>query len=243
MYNGSAQSSLAAFMYILSPSLLNLYQDCARCFWVEIHEKVKRPTDSFATLHSSIQSAFKRYTDQYRLNGSLPKELKGRVDGVFLPDQSLARKWRDVQKGLVYKDEKLDVKLMGHLDECIVRGKEGEQHYVPLKFKTRGFDVQEENHDHHAQLQMDCFDLLLQKNGYNTDGTGYLIYYIPDEIKESGVVQFNVQVIQLIAEPKRAMNLMEEVVKVLDGKMPEAGQNCEYCAWGDLGVRMVRVQT
>ena len=109
-----------------------------------------------------------------------------------------------------------------------------------MDFKTRGFDDAEEYHDHHAQLKLDCYDLMLKKSGYKTSGTGYLVYYIPEQVRESGMVQFNVQVIQLVTDSERALNLIQQVVEVLNGKIPEVGQDCEYCAWGGLGAKMVR---
>ncbi len=227
-------------MYDLSPALLNLYQDCARCFWVEIHENVKRPSGSTKTLPSGMNLAFKKYADSYRSKGTLPPELQRQIDGVFLPDQKLIDTWRDMHKGFTFQDKELGVVLRGVLDECIVKSEDGKQLYVPLDFKTRGFENSEENHDTHAQLKLDCYELLLQENKYMTSSTGYLVYYVPEEVEENGVVKFNVQVIQLVTDGKRIMNLLEEVVHVLEGKMPKAGGDCEYCAWGDLGASMKR---
>lgn len=229
-------------MYELTPRLLNLYQDCTRCFWVEIHEKVKKPSAAPSTLPGGMNLVFKKYADSYRAKGLLPPELSQKIEGVFLPDQELIKKWRDLKIGLYYQDKDLGVSLRGTLDECVVRKDDAEQLYVPLDFKTRGFDHLEEDHDHHAQLKMDCYDFLLKKNGYKTGDTGYLVYYIPEEVRESGVLQFNVQVIQLVAEAQRVMNLLEEVVGVLNAKIPKAGRDCEYCAWGDLGAKMMRAK-
>lgn len=228
-------------MYDLSLSMLNLYQDCARCFWVQIHERVKTPSGGNGRLPSGMNLAFKKYMDSYRPKGEMPVELRSKVDGILLPDGDLMKKWRDNKQGLQFHDQAMGAHLHGTLDECVVRkGEDGEQVYVPLDFKTRGFDDNEENHDHHAQLKLDCYDLLLKKNGYPTSGTGYLVYYIPEQIRESGMVQFNVQVIQLVTDSQRALNLVRQVVEVLNGKIPEAGQDCEYCAWGELGAKMMR---
>lgn len=227
-------------MYDLSLQMLNLYQDCARCFWVQIHEKVKTPSGGAGQLPSGMNLAFKKYMDSYRPKGELPPELKGKIDGVLLSDDNLMKKWRDYKHGLQFDDQTIGAHLHGTLDECVMRKDENGDHvYVPLDFKTRGFEDIEENHDHHAQLKLDCYDLLLKKNGYRTSGTGYLVYYIPEQIRESGIVQFNVQVIQLVTDSQRAFNLVQQVVEVLNGKIPQAGQDCEYCAWGELGAKMM----
>lgn len=239
MYNDAAQTFLSQFMYELTPSLLNLYQDCARCFWVEIHENIKSPAGPSA-FKSSMYLALKKYTDGYRAKGVLPPELKKQINGVFLPDQKLVGKWRDYKTGLRYENKQLGVRLTGFFDDCIVRKEGGERLFSPLDFKTRGFDISEENHDYHAQMKLDCYDLLLQKNGYQTTKSGYLVYYVPEAVKESGVVQFNVQVFQFVTESQRAMNMVKQLVDVLDGKIPKTGQDCEYCAWGDIGAHLMR---
>jgi len=229
-------------MYHLSPSLLNLYQDCSRCLWVEIHEKLKHPKGSpfSASLKSGMYLALKKYADEYRTKDKLPPELQKKINGVFLPDQELMNKWRDEHSGLCFADEKLDMTFCGGFDECIVREEKGEKIFTPLLFKIRGFGIDEEKHDNHSQLQLDCFELLLKKNDYATSGTGYLVYYIPEAVRESGVVKFNVQVIQFVSESMRARNLIKEVVGVLNGKIPKKGQDCEYCSWGGRGAQIVR---
>lgn len=227
-------------MYELSTSLLNLYQDCSRCFWVEIHENVRKPTTAFSSLSSGMDLAFKKYADGYRLQGHLPLELQKQIEGVFIPDEQLIKKWREEKTALRFEDKKLGVKFLGQVDDCISREVDGEQIYTPLFFKARGFGASEEGHDHHDQLKLDCYDLLLKKNSYKTGGTGYLVYYSPDEIREAGIVQFNVQVIQFVSDAERAMNLITQVVDVLNGKIPDAGKDCEYCTWGNLGVKMPR---
>ena len=156
-----------------------------------------------------------------------------------MPDQELIKKWRNGKTSLRFVDAELGVELNGVLADCILRKDDKNDVYVPLDYKTRGFDVKEEEHDQHYQLQLDCYDLLLRKNGLQTSGTGYLVYYVPDEVRENGLVQFNVQVIQFVTESDRIMNLIRDVVKVLEGKLPKAGQDCEYCAWGEAGMSLM----
>lgn len=227
-------------MYELTPPLLNLYQDCNRCFWVEIHENVRRPRETNGALPTGMELMFKQYTDRFRELGMLPSELAPQIEGKFLPDPELIKRWRDPKKGLFYSDEKLGVRLQGHPDECIVSEMEGKTFYRPLKFKTRGFDPKEESHDHHAQLQLDCYDLLMSANGFETGHNGYIVYYVPEQVQEKGLVQFHVQVIQLVTEGEGIKSLLDRVVKLLNAKMPPAGKDCEYCRWGDLGVEMMR---
>lgn len=225
-------------MYELTPLLLNLYQDCPRCLWAQIHEKVQMPSGGNFFISAGMGLALKRYADGYRLKGELPPELKNQIEGVFLPDQNLLKKWRDQKSCLNFTDQETGMKFSGMLEECIVREVDGEKVYTPLNFKTRGFDQKEESHDQHYQLQLDCYDLLLQKNGYKTSGTGYLVYYSPQQVRENGMIEFTVQVIQLVTEHARAANLIREVTEVLNGAIPKPEESCEYCAWGNAAIQL-----
>ena len=228
-------------MYQLTPQLLNLYQDCPRCFWVEIHENTKLPSGGAGfSLQSGMYLALKKYTDGYRAQKKLPLELSKQIDGVFLPDQELVKKWRDPKTALFFEDQALGFRFSGSFDECILRQSAEQEFYIPLDFKVRGFNLEEENHDQHAQLKLDCYDLLLKKNGYLTSGTGYLVYYVPEKVKGAGIVEFNVQVIQFVSEAQRAMNFIGEVVGVLNKEIPQGAKDCEYCAWGNVGARMMK---
>ena len=159
-------------MFKLSPSKLNLFLDCPLCFYLQEKEGVKRPAGIFPSLPSGMDLVLKKYCDKFR--GDLPPELKGKVEGVLLPDKALIDKFRNWR---TFSFEEEDAMMYGAMDDCLKH----EEYIIPVDFKTRGFDLKEDTSDYY-QNQLDCYCLLLDKNGYKTKGIAFLIYYLPEEV-------------------------------------------------------------
>ena len=72
--------------YKLSPSSLNLLQDCPRCFWLHFNKKIKRPSSSMARIANKIDSITKIYFNNHRETGQLPPIVAGQVEGKLAKD-------------------------------------------------------------------------------------------------------------------------------------------------------------
>src|SRR3989344_8415650 len=62
-------------LFKLSPSSLNLFIDCPRCFWLQVVKKVKRPDGAFPSLPSGMDKVLKEHFDRFMEQGTLPPEL------------------------------------------------------------------------------------------------------------------------------------------------------------------------
>lgn len=212
----------------LSPSSLNLFLECPRCFWLQLNENIHRPRGIFPSLPGGMDLVIKDYFDKYREKNELPPELEGKVEGNLLHDHALLNKWRNWRTGLEYTDENLGVMLFGALDDCL----EKDGKFVPLDYKTRGFAPKEGDSEKYYGNQLDCYALMLEENGYPSGDFGYLVYYYPEHVEENGTVIFNVKPIQLKIDPNRARKTLKDAVKLLDGPIPPHHSECEYCIWG-----------
>lgn len=71
----------------LSPSALNLFKDCPRCFWLEKVRGIKRPRGIFPSLPGGMDRVIKVYFDHFRAKRMLPPELQISVfEGISLFD-------------------------------------------------------------------------------------------------------------------------------------------------------------
>jgi hypothetical protein len=213
----------------LSPSKLNLFLECPLCFWLSEVEKIHRPEGISSTLPRGMDLLIKRYFDKYRALGKLPPEIEGKLRGRLI-GQEILNKWRTTNKNSEpsYYDEKLDAVLFGGLDECLIE----DEYYIPADYKTYGFELKENSHSFY-QSQLDAYTLMLEANGYKHLNLAYLIYYIPQEIKEDGVVQFKIEVVEVKTEPERARKIFESAVALLRGSKPNSHSECEYCSWAE----------
>lgn len=212
----------------LSPTKLNLFQECPLCFWLSVIKKIPRPETPTSTLPRGMDDLIKKYFDRYRKLGKLPPEIEGKVQGKLLPDQKLLNEWRKISKNSQphFFDKNLNACLFGGLDECFLDG----NYYIPVDYKTRGFNLKENSLSYY-QTQLDCYTFLLEANGYKHLSFGYLIYYIPTEVKEKGQVKFSVEPYKIETNSQRGYQIFKEAVECLKGPKPQAHRDCKFCSW------------
>jgi len=211
----------------LSPSKLGLFLECPLCFWLQEVKGIHRPSGPFSSLPSGMDFLIKKYFDKYRALGKMPPEIEGKVQGQLFSDQRLLARWRHWRTGLRFEDKNLNAVLLGALDECFVDGR----FYIPVDYKTRGFELKEDSLSYY-QTQLDCYTLLLEKNGYEHPSFGYLIYYIPEKVGENGLAKFKVEPHKLETDPEHGYKIFCEALKLLRGPQPASHSECQFCSWG-----------
>lgn len=199
----------------LSPSTLNLFADCKRCFYLEVKLKLSRPRGIFPSLPGGIDRTLKAYFDTFRVKGELPSELADKIQG---------RLALGLPKQLKYHDEKLNADLRGNLDECI---EYPDGTFAALDFKTRASRA--ENIIPAYQTQLNLYTLLLEKTGHKTRNAGYLVYYYPESV-EGGNFRFGIDIKEIVTSIVDAYRLFSEAVSLLnEDKIPDPSPDCEYC--------------
>lgn len=211
----------------LSPSSLSLMEECPRCFWLHFHEK-KRPSGIFPSLPSGMDKILKIHFDKFRDKGKLPPELNehGDCKGCKLfEDKKLLDEWRNSRKGLWFEDKEGNI-LHGGVDNILVKGKK----LIVLDYKTRGFPCKEDTHEI-SQNQLDIYNFLLQKNGYETEDFAFLLFYVPKEVLETGEVIFDTTLKKMQVNTNNAEKLWKKAIKLLEGKCPKDSGKEEECGW------------
>ena len=209
----------------LSPTSLNLFKECPRCFWLEKNKGIKRPRGIFPSLPGGMDLVIKDYFDKYRMIDKLPPEVDGKVSGKLFSNMAVLEKWRNWRTTeLRYEDKVLNAILTGALDDCLISN----DIYIPLDYKTRGSELKDDPRQYY-QTQLDCYCLILESSGYKTEGLAYLLYYWPLEVKEDGLVRFHVEPIKIETNIDAAKKIFEDAINVLNREIPQASVECEYC--------------
>lgn len=212
--------------YKLSPSSLSLLKDCPRCFWLNFNKKIKRPDGAFPSLPSGMDKVLKLHYDKFRDLGQLPKELKGLDKGTKLfDDDELLSTWRNNRKGIQWTDEQGNI-LHGAVDNILQKGGK----LIVLDYKTRGFPLKEDTAEHY-QDQLDIYNFLLRKNGYETEDYSFLIFYHPNTIHENGDVDFHADLIKMKVSVENAERIFAKAITILEGPNPPCSEGCKYCKW------------
>jgi hypothetical protein len=207
-------------------------KDCPRCFWLQIHELWKRPEGIFPSLPSGMDRVLKKHFDNFRDKGKLPPELiknkesEGmRLFGANEDEKELLEVWRNNRKGIQFEDEEGNI-LKGAVDNILVI----DDKLVVLDYKTRGYALKEDTHEHY-QDQLDIYNFLLRKNGFKTEDFGFLLFYYPDKVLEGGEVIFETRLIKMKTNPENAKIIFEKAIELLKGKCPAHHEKnvCEWC--------------
>ena len=213
--------------YKLSPSSLNLMLECPRCFWLQLVKKEKRPDTPFPSLPSGMDKVLKEHFDRFMEKGELPPEIReyGLDNGYKLfSDKTKLDIWRSNQKGIQYKDKTSGILLRGAVDNLLEKGKK----LIVLDYKTRGYPLKEDTHEHYI-TQMDIYNFLLRKNGYDTEDYTYLLFYYPNRVTATGEVIFDTKLIKIKTDSKRGEKVFKESIKILQEKEPKASKECGFC--------------
>jgi len=221
----------------ISPSLLNLYLECPRCFWLKINKKVERPSGPSSTLPNGMDYTLKNYYDSCRSKG-LPSELKDRLPGKLLEDGELIKKMRQRSFGFQVDEE---VWFGGALDDVVVL-KDGTM--VPLDNKAKGFPPKD---IHWTQIeQMSGYTLMLRENGFATVNEAYLVLWYLDHktMDMSDPLAFHLKIEKVSTDPDGIRKKILDAAKCLRGSIPQPGHRsgqdanepCLFCQYRESGV-------
>lgn len=208
---------------MLSPSTLNLYEDCPRCFWLKFRKDIKRPDCIFPSLPSGMDRILKEHFDKYAKQGKLPPELKELKEVKVFNNKELLDKWRNWREGISYTEN--GNVLKGAVDAILQKGEK----LIVLDYKTRGYPRKENTHEYYKN-QLNLYTFLLRKNNYETEDYAYLLFYHPDKVVDD-VFLFHSDLVKVKVDVKSAENLWKNALKTLEGAMPEASTECQHCPY------------
>ncbi|MBI2579916.1 MAG: PD-(D/E)XK nuclease family protein [Candidatus Aenigmarchaeota archaeon] len=212
-------------MIKLSNSTLGIFRECHLCFWLKFTKGVERPEGIMPSLPNGMDRILKAHFDSFR-GKELPPEI-GHLEGMKLfDDAKTLEAWRNRFRGIEYEDKEKDAILKGVLDEVLVsNGK-----LVAFDFKTRGFPLKENSHSYY-QDQLNIYTFLLQRNGFETEDYGYLLFYYPDRAVGKGVTVFGTSLVKVPVNPEDAEKLFHDAVDCLNNGRPEPAAGCGYCRY------------
>ncbi|MGB9708231.1 MAG: PD-(D/E)XK nuclease family protein [Candidatus Pacearchaeota archaeon] len=208
----------------LSPSGLSLMEECQRCFWLEKHHIWKRPQSIFPSLPGGMDRILKRHFDRFMVRRMMPPELRDNIHCFgcrLFGNAELLKQWRNEKSGIMWQDKEGNI-FHGAIDNLLVRGDK----LIVLDYKTRGYALKEDTAKLY-QNQLDCYNFLLRKNGYDTEDFSFLLFYYPREVLETGEVVFDTQLVKIKVNIENAERLFNKAIKLLRGPCPKEG--CEWC--------------
>jgi len=211
----------------ISRSGLRLFLECPRCFWLDLHHKIKRPPGYPYTLSAAVDYLVKQEFDKYRSTDNLPPIFAtSGIDARLFSGQELPE-WRNNFKGIAYYDKNLDATLYGAVDD-VLQFNDGSLAVVDYKSSgSREINIYDD-----YQKQMDTYTHILNKLGYTTQPNAYFVFYVVQ--KDGGgfqnVLPFREELRAVPVNPDWVQEAFEAAVKLSrQDAPPPPSEECDHC--------------
>ena len=220
----------------ISRSGLKLFLDCPRCFWLDLHHKIKRPPGYPYTLSAAVDYLVKQEFDKYREKGTLPPILA--LSGVEeLKDAKLFNgpelsEWRNNFKGISYFNEDLNAILYGAVDDVL---EFSDKSLAVVDYKSSGSKEITIYNDY--QKQMDIYSHILNLKGFETQPHAYFVFY---QVQKDGggfqnILPFKEMLKRIDVNPSWVSDVFERAVQTARQENPPINQNhCDHCHYVEM---------
>ena len=213
--------------YQFSPSSLSLFKDCPRCFWLALNEKIKRPRTPFPSLPNGMDAVLKEFYDSFIRDQKVPEDIATIANVSLFGDEKKLATWRNNFIGIRTKDDEGNT-IMGAIDTLLIDNKT--QELIVLDFKTRSTPPNGNSYKYYVD-QLTIYTWLLSQQGYPVANYGYLIFYYPDKIIDTGVCLFKSELVKVDIELARAPAIIAKARTCLQNAIPNSSETCEFCLW------------
>lgn len=219
----------------LSRSKIDLYIKCPRCFYLDRKLGVGQPPGYPFSLNSAVDKLLKKEFDIHRANNtSHPLMKQYGIDAVPLAHEKL-EEWRDsLRRGITAKIDGSNVIVTGGVDDVWINP-QGEYHIVDYKATSKEDEVTlDAQWQDGYKRQMEIYQWLFRKNGFNVSSTGYFVYCNGDTDKEAfdGKLEFNIKIIPYEGDDSWVENTVLSAIKCLNADaLPDSGPDCDFCKY------------
>ena len=221
----------------LSRSKIDLYLNCPKCFYLDVKKRVKRPPGFPFTINSEIDRLLKNEFDIHRAKHTAHPLMKAYGVEAVPFEHPKMDEWRDsLRRGITYPFPETDLIITGGVDDVWVNPK-GQLIIVDYKATAK---VGEVNLDADWQIgykrQMEIYQWLFRKNGFEVAETGYFVYCNGRTTQESfdAKLEFNIKLIPYRGNPNWVDGTVKEIWQCLCSEIiPDQNPECEYCNYAN----------
>ena len=220
----------------LSRSKLEMFINCPRCFYVDRRLGVKPPDGYPFTLNSAVDALLKREFDQYRASAKPhPFFEQAKVDAVPYMHPELD-KWRTNFTGVQYLHEQTNLLIHGAIDD-VWQQPGGKLIVADYKATSKNGEV---SLDAEWQIgykrQMEVYQWLLRRNGFDVSSTGYFVYCngIRDKSSFDNRLEFKVSMIPYNGDDSWVENIILRIFECLNkDNIPDPHADCFQCRYNE----------
>lgn len=211
---------------------------CPRCFWLDVRQKITRPSTPPFRINQAVDELLKKEFDHYRQKKqSHPIMIEFKVDGIPFAHKDL-NTWRENFIGVQYLHKKTNLLIFGAIDD-LWKMANGKLAVVDYKATAKDADVSiDADWQIMYKRQLEIYQWLLRQNGFEVQDTGYFVYTNGrlDVDNFADKIEFRTKIISYKGSDKWIESTLSKMKKVMDSDMPEVGSSamggdCDYCKY------------
>ena len=216
----------------LSRSKIDLFMECPQCFYLDRRLGVGRPPGFPFTLNSAVDSLLKKEFDLYRKDQTVhPFIEEFGIDAIPYQHKDIDT-WRNTFKGIEYLHTPTNLLITGAIDDIWINPK-GEVIIVDYKATSKTSEVNlDAEWQRGYKRQMEIYQWLFRKNGFDVSPTGYFVYCNGDTGKPyfDKKLEFDIKVIPYTGDDSWIEGALQDIKKCLmSDKIPEMNPDCDFC--------------
>ena len=217
----------------LSRTKIELFVECPRCFYLDVARGIARPSGPPFTLNNAVDALMKAEFDRYRAAGEPhPLFAAAGLDAVPFRHPELGR-WRHNFTGVRWRDEVTGWTLFGAVDD-LWQARTGELIVADYKATSRGVMPTTESLYPSYRRQMDVYQFLVRRQGFEVSDRGWFVYTNGD----GGAGEFGDRLcFQTALVPYHGSDawvldaFRRAVAMVGQASVPSPGERCAYCPY------------
>ena len=238
------KNSKAAFN--LSRTKVEDFIKCRRCFYLDVKLGVSKPSWPAFSLNNAVDNLLKKEFDIHRAEKNPHPLMKTYgIKAVPFAHEKIDE-WRDWRRGIRYYDKETNLELYGAIDDLWL-GDNGKLIIVDYKATSINGEVSLDGEYREAyKRQVEFYQWLFKKNGYDVDETAYFVYVnaLKDKKAFDGQLEFKVRLLPYKGSNSWVEPTIKEIKKVLESdEIPEPNPNCEYCNYRRKAIMAERVNS
>lgn len=221
-------------VFPLSRSKLELFIECPRCFYLDRRQGIGRPPTPSFTLNNAVDALLKKEFDLHRAKGKVhPLMKRYGVKAVPYKHEDLD-KWRHNFTGVRFCHAPTNLEIFGAVDDIWIDVK---KRLIVVDYKatsTADEITLETGYRQQYKRQMEIYQWLLRKNGFDVSDTGYFVYCNGRKDKKAfdGKLEFDVQLIPYKGNDRWVERVVKEAKACLDRPVaPASSDGCRYCEY------------
>lgn len=234
--NRSSDWNYGGKKWKLSRSKIELFQECARCFYLDNKLGTGRPKGPSFTLNIAVDALLKKEFDVHRANGSKhPLMEQYGIDAVPFKHKDIDT-WRENFEGITFVHKPTGFTVSGAIDD-LWEGTDGKLIVVDYKATSKDGTIKtlaDSSWEDSYRRQMGVYQWLLRQNGFDVSDKGYFVYANADADKKAfdGKLEFEVTVVPCEGSSDWIDDILPKIKETLDMEgLPPRGADCEYCEY------------